>query len=100
MCLSCRHAMSTRMVWNFHPYSARPTPPPDQSHTRLPPFTHAVIREVFHEYGVPGFWNGCQASLVMVINPTLQYTLYERLAGVRAKLRAQQTGAGAGVGHA
>lgn len=57
--------------------------------TSRPP---AVIREVFHEYGVPGFWNGCQASLVMVINPTLQYTLYEWLAGIRARLRVQQTG--------
>lgn len=48
----------------------------------------AVIREVLHEYGPMGFWNGCQASLVMVINPTLQYTLYEWLSGMRARVRA------------
>lgn len=59
------------------------------------PVTHrpsalAVIREVVHEYGPRGFWNGCQASLIMVINPTLQYTLYEWLGAVRARARARR----------
>lgn len=51
------------------------------------PSALAIIREVLHEYGPLGFWNGCSASLVMVINPTLQYSLYEWLLRVRARTR-------------
>ncbi|PRW56204.1 peroxisomal nicotinamide adenine dinucleotide carrier [Chlorella sorokiniana] len=47
----------------------------------------AVARQVYSEYGLAGFWNGTAASLVMVINPTLQYALYEWLQAARAKLR-------------
>jgi adenine nucleotide transporter 17 len=42
---------------------------------------------VYREYGLPGFWNGTAASLIMVVNPTLQYALYEWLLAARAKLR-------------
>ncbi|KDD71669.1 hypothetical protein H632_c4593p0, partial [Helicosporidium sp. ATCC 50920] len=38
-----------------------------------------VARSVWSEYGLGGFWNGCAASLVMVVNPTTQYALYEWL---------------------
>ncbi|KAI3436859.1 hypothetical protein D9Q98_006269 [Chlorella vulgaris] len=47
----------------------------------------AVVRQVYGEYGVGGFWNGAAASLVMVVNPTLQYALYEWLLQARSKLR-------------
>ncbi|KAI7843799.1 hypothetical protein COHA_002697 [Chlorella ohadii] len=47
----------------------------------------AVARQVYSEYGLAGFWNGTAASLIMVINPTLQYALYEWLQAARAKLR-------------
>ncbi|KAK2076423.1 hypothetical protein QBZ16_000948 [Prototheca wickerhamii] len=62
------------------------------------PVTHrpsalAVIREVVHEYGPRGFWNGCQASLIMVINPTLQYTLYEWLGAIFALSSLAKAGA-------
>ena len=33
----------------------------------------------YADYGIPGFWNGCGASLIMVINPTIQYAIYEWL---------------------
>ncbi|EFN58748.1 hypothetical protein CHLNCDRAFT_140450 [Chlorella variabilis] len=52
----------------------------------------AVARQVYSEYGVPGFWNGTAASLVMVVNPTLQYALYEWLQAARARLRQQRGG--------
>ncbi|KAL6767154.1 PXN1 [Auxenochlorella protothecoides x Auxenochlorella symbiontica] len=86
--------VATRMQAHRRAVRGGKTSDGDVIDPEVPPRASAlsVIREVFHEYGVPGFWNGCQASLVMVINPTLQYTLYEWLAGVRAKLRAQQTG--------
>lgn len=47
----------------------------------------AVARQVYLEFGLPGFWNGTAASLIMVINPTIQYALYEWLQTARAKLR-------------
>ena len=46
-----------------------------------------MARQVYGDYGIGGFWNGTAASLVMVINPTLQYALYEWLTAARAKLR-------------
>lgn len=55
---------------------------------------HAV-REVLHDYGPLGFWNGVGASLLMVVNPTLQYALYEYLLSVReAVLRGRAATAG------
>ncbi len=38
-----------------------------------------VIKSVYADYGIPGFWNGCGASLIMVVNPTIQYAIYEWL---------------------
>ena len=38
-----------------------------------------VIKSVYTDYGIPGFWNGCGASLIMVVNPTIQYAIYEWL---------------------
>lgn len=47
----------------------------------------AVARDVLSEYGLGGFWNGVGASLVMVINPTIQYALYEWLLATRSRMR-------------
>eukprot|EP00889_Picochlorum_renovo_P008682 jgi/Picre1/35712/NNA_003172.t1 len=46
----------------------------------------SVIKSIFSEYGLGGFWNGVGASLIMVINPTIQYALYEWLMSVRARI--------------
>jgi solute carrier family 25 (peroxisomal adenine nucleotide transporter), member 17 len=47
----------------------------------------AVAREVYSEYGLGGFWNGVAASLVMVINPTIQYAFYEWLVAARGRVK-------------
>jgi adenine nucleotide transporter 17 len=39
----------------------------------------AVVRAVFSESGVRGFWAGLLPSLVLISNPTIQYALYEQL---------------------
>lgn len=57
-----------------------------------PPGPVAVARHIYGEYGIGGFWNGCGASLVMVINPTLQYALYEWLSAARARVVARRGG--------
>ena len=38
-----------------------------------------VAQRVHRENGLAGFWKGIAPSLVMVVNPTLQYILYEWL---------------------
>lgn len=52
----------------------------------------AVAREVYSEYGLGGFWNGVAASLVMVINPTIQYAFYEWLVAARSRVRQERSG--------
>lgn len=72
-----------------------------------PPGPIAVARQVYKEYGLGGFWNGCGASLIMVINPTLQYALYEWLMSAREGVRRRKqvggmsnskSGSGSGIG--
>ena len=46
----------------------------------------AVAKSVYSEYGLGGFWNGVGASLIMVVNPTIQYALYEWMKAGRGKL--------------
>lgn len=53
----------------------------------------AVAREVYSEYGLGGFWNGVAASLVMVINPTIQYAFYEWLVAARGRVKKKNSGA-------
>lgn len=52
----------------------------------------SVANQVYGEYGIGGFWNGCAASLVMVINPTIQYAIYEWLMSARAQVRRRSLG--------
>jgi adenine nucleotide transporter 17 len=60
-----------------------------------PPGALAVARSVYAEFGPAGFWKGVAPSLAMVINPTIQYALYEWLAAGRARARRARRGAAA-----
>jgi len=50
----------------------------------------SVLKSVYADYGIPGFWNGCGASLIMVINPTIQYAIYEWLMARTLRERRRQ----------
>jgi len=52
-----------------------------------PPKPLAVLKDVYKEYGISGFWNGVTASLVMVINPTIQYAMYEWLVSLNKNMK-------------
>lgn len=52
-----------------------------------PPNPLAVAKMVYKEYGISGFWNGVTASLVMVINPTIQYAMYEWLMSLNKNIK-------------
>lgn len=49
------------------------------------PSTVSVIASIYNDYGIGGFWNGVRASLIMVINPTIQYAIYEWLMSTRSR---------------
>ncbi len=72
----------------LHP---KPTPglclPMPHPPSPCPP-NRAVARQVYSEYGLAGFWNGTAASLIMVINPTLQVAQARSWAGAGAGLHA------------
>lgn len=47
-----------------------------------------TFRTLLREEGILGLWKGVLPNLIMVINPTLQYALYERLVALRRSGRA------------
>lgn len=50
--------------------------------------TLGVLKELFQKEGLPGYWKGVGPSLIMVVNPTMQYAIYEWLV---AKLKRKPT---------
>eukprot|EP00898_Chlorokybus_atmophyticus_P004411 jgi/Chlat1/4971/Chrsp32S04951 len=53
-----------------------------------------VIRDLFGEAGVLGFWKGVLPALIMVSNPALQFMIYEYLSAAvlaRRRRKSQQT---------
>lgn len=41
--------------------------------------TFAVVRQMYQDSGISGFFKGLMPSMVMVVNPTIQYIIYESL---------------------
>jgi adenine nucleotide transporter 17 len=41
--------------------------------------TLSVVRQMYQDQGLGGFFKGLAPSMIMVINPTIQYILYESL---------------------
>ncbi|KAL2911379.1 hypothetical protein HK105_209143 [Polyrhizophydium stewartii] len=51
----------------------------DDQSPRKPLSTRQVILNIFKEEGIQGFFRGLLPALVLVINPVIQFTIYERL---------------------
>lgn len=49
--------------------------------------TLAVAKQVYKDHGVSGFFKGLMPSMVMVVNPTIQYIIYESLVAHALELR-------------
>ena len=54
--------------------------------------------QLYRESGIAGFWKGLAPALVMVLNPTLQYILYEWLCSRLRDLRRSAAAAAASSG--
>ncbi|MEW5297348.1 MAG: hypothetical protein WDW36_000562 [Sanguina aurantia] len=55
-----------------------------------------VARQLYAENGIRGFWKGIWPALLMVLNPTLQYILYEQLIAQLLKWKKAQAELAAG----
>mmetsp|Transcript_11272 Transcript_11272/g.24282 ORF Transcript_11272/g.24282 Transcript_11272/m.24282 type:complete len:394 (-) Transcript_11272:1167-2348(-) len=51
----------------------------DTGNRHVPTSAPAVMSLVYRESGILGFWKGLLPSLVLVVNPAVQYMLYEQL---------------------
>jgi hypothetical protein len=50
------------------------------------PLAKQLVREVYSDSGLMGFWRGTLPSLLMVSNPAIQYMLFEWLRTQRSRL--------------
>ena len=46
-----------------------------------------AAKEILHNDGLLGFWRGIGPALILVINPVIQYTTFERLVAVVLAMR-------------
>lgn len=49
----------------------------------------ATIKDIYKQDGITGFWKGLLPSLILVINPAIQYMLYEELVRQRRAIKAK-----------
>lgn len=49
-----------------------------------------IIEAIFSESGISGFWKGLLPSLVLVVNPAIQYMLYEQLQRLLRQWKARR----------
>jgi hypothetical protein len=59
--------------------SPSPSPAESESKSRPPtyPSTAQIMQDIFHERGFLGFWSGYSAVLVLTLNPSLTFLLFE-----------------------
>jgi len=62
--------------------------PKKEQETVIKPSALSAAREIFDKDGLKGFWRGIGPALVLVINPVIQYTTFERLVGMVLTLRS------------
>lgn len=46
-----------------------------------------TVHDILSKNGVAGFWRGIGPALVLVINPVIQYTIFEQLKNLLVKRR-------------
>lgn len=79
--------INTRMTARQSPTSSLPTPTTHSSKPPKKPSTLQTIRTLFATEGPTALFAGVLPALVLVINPILQYTIFEQLRDVLAARR-------------
>ena len=75
--------------------SARSSSPStkDDKHTRGPPSVRKIAQQIQAEKGLAGFWSGYSASLVLTLNPSITFFLYETFKRLLKRTRRGNSGA-------
>ncbi|WRT67504.1 uncharacterized protein IL334_004476 [Kwoniella shivajii] len=60
---------------------------------KIKPSAIEAAKEILDKDGIKGFWRGIGPALILVINPVIQYTTFERLVSVLLSYRLSRTGA-------
>jgi adenine nucleotide transporter 17 len=79
--------INTRMTARQSPTSSLPTPSVQSSPPPKKPSTLQTIRTLFATEGPTALFAGVLPALVLVINPILQYTIFEQLRDVLSQRR-------------
>ncbi|WVF71817.1 hypothetical protein IAT40_006625 [Kwoniella sp. CBS 6097] len=65
----------------------------DEKVRKIKPSAIDAAREILKRDGVKGFWRGIGPALILVINPVIQYTTFERLVSLLLGYRLARQGA-------
>ena len=52
---------------------------------------YQLIKAIYSEGGIGGFWKGWKASIVLCINPAIQWMVYEQLLKLTLRLTKKET---------
>jgi hypothetical protein len=56
-----------------------------------------AVKEILKADGIKGLWRGLGPALILVINPVIQYTSFERMVSLLLNYRAKKSGAPSGA---
>jgi len=85
-------AQSTRAVKLQSETGGENDDPSSSKVKTIKPSAMDAAREILKTDGIKGFWRGIGPALILVINPVIQYTTYERLVGVLLAWRIARRG--------
>ncbi|TYJ52460.1 hypothetical protein B9479_006935 [Cryptococcus floricola] len=60
---------------------------------KVKPSAITVVKEILEKDGLKGFWRGIGPALILVLNPVIQYTTFERLVSLLLGFRLAKQGA-------
>lgn len=79
--------MNTRVTARKDEVEANPNAPAKAAEVKQPFGTWATLKSLIDEEGIGALWTGVAPALVLVINPIIQYTIFEQLKNVIEKRR-------------
>ncbi|KAK4689127.1 solute carrier family 25 (peroxisomal adenine nucleotide transporter), member 17, partial [Tremellales sp. Uapishka_1] len=79
----------TNPIWTVqaHQSTRAVTLPQEGGEVKVKPSAMSSIQEILKQDGIKGFWRGIGPALILVINPVIQYTTFERLTSLLLNYR-------------